>query len=723
MKQGDIVSPKTPLETIFRLTPIQKTGLAKLSITTVEDLLRYFPVRYTSIADIKHIADLSKGEDVTIYGRVVSSKTSKGFRTKIPMTEAIIEDATGRVKCVWFHQAYIVKMLVPEMMVKLSGHVEERGEVPYLANPELVRTNELPLDASGSLFEDNHEMLVYPVYPETKGITSRFIYHHIQKLFSKGALGNIVDPIPEDILTKYHLPTLKTALVWIHTPQKESDAVAARKRFAFEEVFMIQLARQRERAQTKEHRGFIIDPEPKALAQFTARFPFKPTASQTHALEDIFSDIKKGVPMARLLEGDVGSGKTFVAATAAYAVAASAPADNKFGNLQVAYMAPTEILAEQHFKSFIEYFKGLPVEIGLLTGSGAKKFPSKTNASEATKVSRVQLLKWIAEGKLLILIGTHSLIQKSVQFKNLGLAIVDEQHRFGTLQRGKLTKKDMIIPHFLSMTATPIPRTLALTIYGNLDLTLLDEMPMGRLPIKTELVAKSNRKKMEEHIRAEINNGRQAYIICPRIDEPDPEKELALQAKSVIAEAKRIAEDIFPEFEVGILHSKMKPDEKEWVMEEFKKGAIHILVATSVIEVGVNVPNATMIAIEGAERFGLAQLHQLRGRVIRSNHQAYCYILTESTSEISQKRLKALATAKNGFELAELDLTLRGSGELSGGKQWGISDIGMEAIKNIKMVEAARTEASRIIAEDLELTNYPLLCAKIKTNHRDTHWE
>ena len=723
MKNGDIVFSGTLLETIFRLTEPQKKGLAKLGILTAEDLLRYFPTRYTSIAEINNIANLMRGDTATIYGRVASSKTSKGFRTKIPMTEAVIEDGTGRIKCVWFHQAYIAKMLVPEMMVKLSGHVEERGGVPYLANPELVRTNELPLDASGSLFEGEKKTQFYPVYSETKGITSRFIYHHIQKVFSKGALDHIVDPIPKEILTKYNLPTITTALVWIHAPQKETDAQSARKRFAFEEVFMIQLTRQRERALTKEHSGFIIEPEEKALASFTSRFPFKPTASQEHALKDIFSDFKNGVPMARLLEGDVGSGKTFVAAVSAYAVATTPPHDNKFGNLQIAYMAPTEILAEQHFKSFIEYFRGLPIEIGLLTGSGAKKFPSKLAPNEATKVSRAQLLKWVADGKLPILIGTHSLIQKSVEFKNLGLAIVDEQHRFGTLQRGKLAKKDIVIPHFLSMTATPIPRTLALTIYGNLDLTLLDEMPVGRLPIKTEFVKKSNRQKMEEHIRAQINNGRQAYVICPRIDIHDPDKELALNAKSVISEAKRIAEDIFPEFEVGILHGKMKPAEKEWVMEEFKKGTIHILVATSVIEVGVNVPNATMIVIEGAERFGLAQLHQLRGRVIRSNHQAYCYILTDSTNEVSHKRLKALTSAKNGFELSELDLTLRGSGELYGGKQWGISDLGMEAIKNIKMVEVARNEAVKIITEDSKLTQYPLLRETVDKNHRDMHWE
>lgn len=733
----------TPLSDIFRLTPLQKTGLEKLGIVTTDDMLRYFPTRYTSTAEIKYIAELAQGEEVTVYGRVVSVKTSKGFKTKIPMTEAVIEDATGRVKCVWFHQAYISKMLAEGMMAKLSGRVEERKGILYLANPELVRTHELPLDAHGSLFKgDETGAVFYPVYPETRGITSRFLYHHIQKLFNRGVLKDIVDPIPKEILERYHLPKLATALVWIHAPQKTSDAEAARKRFAFEEVFMIQLARQQERARTKEHAGFIVEPDSDALADFVSRFPFKPTVSQTHALDEIFSDFKKGVPMARLLEGDVGSGKTFVAAAAAYTVATTAPHDNKFGNLQVAYMAPTEILAEQHFKSFIEYFSGLNIEIGLLTGSGAKKFPSKLNPSGATSVSRAQLLKWVAEGKLPILIGTHALIQKKVEFKNLGLAIVDEQHRFGTAQRGKLAKKHETLPHFLSMTATPIPRTLALTIYGNLDLTLLDEMPQGRLPIKTKLIVKNERREMEEHIRTEIKNGRQAYVICPRIDlpatassnqsgadrrwqagEPDPEKELALNAKSVTAEAKRIAEDIFPEFEVGLLHGKMKPNEKEWVMEEFKKGSIHILVATSVIEVGVNVPNATIMVIEGAERFGLAQLHQLRGRVIRSNHQAYCYILTDSTNELSQKRLRALATAKSGFELAELDLTLRGSGELSGGKQWGISDLGMEAIKNIKMVEAARAEAARIIGEDPELSNYPPLRETIEKKHRDTHWE
>ena len=723
-KNSEAITPSAQLADIFRLAPLQKLGLEKLRILSIRDLLYYFPARYTSTALLKPIQNLGVGEQATIYARVVSAKSSRGFKTKIPMTEAIVEDATGRLKVVWFHQAYIAKMLAPGAMVRLSGKIEERKGERYLANPEIGRTNELPLGGDDSLFNETGDVTsFYPVYSETKGISSRFIYYHIQKVFNMGVLDHLIDPIPEDILARYHLPTLKTALVWIHSPQKESDAQAARKRFAFEEVFMIQLARQKDRLLAQMQSGFIIAPEPKALTRFTERFPFSATEAQKHALEHIFSDFKKGVPMGRLLEGDVGSGKTYVAATATYATVMTAPKDNKFGNLQVAYMAPTEILAEQHFKSFTEYFKNLPVEIGLLTGSTCKKFPSKVDPSGATKVSRAQLLKWVAEGKLPILIGTHALIQKNVQFKNLALAIVDEQHRFGMMQRGKLAKKHSTFPHFLSMTATPIPRTLALTIYGNLDLTLLDEMPAGRLPIKTELVHKSTRKQMEEHMRKEIRSGRQAYVICPRIDEPDPDKELALIAKSVVEEARRLKKDVFPEFEISVLHGKMKPAEKEKIMGEFSKGKIHILVATSVIEVGVNVPNATMIAIEGAERFGLAQLHQLRGRVIRSNHQAYCYLLTDSKNETSLKRMKALITAKNGFELAELDLELRGSGELSGGKQWGISDLGMEAIKNIKMVEAARIEAAQLIKEDEELEKHPLLRARIEAGQKNIHWE
>ncbi|MDD5152799.1 MAG: ATP-dependent DNA helicase RecG [Candidatus Pacebacteria bacterium] len=721
MKTKPTVLPSTLLADIFRLTPVQKIALRKIKIETANDLLYYFPARYQSIADVRQIKDLVHGEDAIVYGRVVSAKTAKGFRSKIPMTEAIIEDGTGRLKALWFHQAYIAKMLKPKSLVKISGKIENKKGTPYIANPQFEIIDDIP--GESGLFGSEKSASFYPVYPETRGITSRFLYHHIQKVFSWGILEHIEEIIPEKILEQYHLPSLKTAFVWIHTPQKEDDARSARKRFAFQKVFIIQLARMRERADFKKHDAFIVDPDQSGVEQFISKFPFTPTDGQRRALDDIFSDFKKGQPMSRLLEGDVGSGKTFVAAVSAYAVVKSAPRDNKFGKLQAVYMAPTEILAEQHFKSFIEYFRHMPIDIGLLTGSGAKKFPSKVDPSGATKVSRAQLLKWASDGTLPILIGTHALVQKSVKFKNLALAIVDEQHRFGTAQRGKLTKKDLILPHFLSMTATPIPRTLALTIYGNLDLTLLDQMPTGRLPVKTELVTKSTRGKMEEEIRHELRAGRQAFIICPRIDEPDPLKELALNAKSVTEEAKRLKKDVFSEFDITVLHGKMKPTEKEEVMKKFAGGQTDILVATSVVEVGVNVPNATVIVIEGAERFGLATLHQLRGRVMRSTHQPYCYLYADTSSETSRKRLKALVTAKNGFELAEQDLLLRGAGELGGGKQWGISDIGMEAIQNIKMVEAARKEAENIIHVDPNFESYPLLKRHIESTRQDTHWE
>ncbi|MEK7185235.1 MAG: helicase-related protein, partial [Patescibacteria group bacterium] len=442
-------------------------------------------------------------------------------------------------------------------------------------------------------------------------------------------------------------------------------------------------------------------------------------------IEDILVDFPKGQAMSRLLEGDVGSGKKAVAAATVYAVTTSKPPGQDFGALQTAYMAPTEILATQHFESFMQMFAYLGISIGLITGSGCKKFPSKVNPKQATDISRAQLLKWVANGEIPILIGTHALIQKTVKFKNLAYIIIDEQHRFGTAQRQKLRRKDDIAPHLLSMTATPIPRTLALTIYGDLDLSLLDEMPAGRKQIITEVVspAESERKKVYEKIRTELRAGRQAYVICPRINEPDPEKEAAVIAKSVTEEAERLRRKIFPDFKIDILHSKMTPGAKDKVMTKFKNGETHILVATSVVEVGVNVPNATSIIIEGAERFGLAQLHQLRGRVLRSSHQAYCYVFAETKSEKTADRLHALVTAKNGFELAEFDLSQRGAGELYGRRQWGISDVAMEGIRNIKMVEAARKEAALLLASDPNLARHPLVKTRVEAQKEEIHFE
>jgi len=643
------------------------------------------------------------------------------------MGTAELRDGSGKIQIVWFNQPYLAKMTPEDALVRVEGKLSARkknGEL-YFSNPKIEKVESVPHGVGESLFgKEGETHHLHPVYPESRGVTSNWFFHAIQKVIGSSVLDSLIDPIPHDILEKYHLPSLKTALIWIHAPQKAGDAIAARKRFAFEEVFFIQLEKQKERKSWQQEKSFTIEKGEEHIETFVKRFPFSFTNAQNRAIRGILEDFRKGVPMARLLEGDVGSGKTAVAASTAYAVVTSHPKGQDFGTLQVAYMAPTEILATQHFESFIEYFKHLPISIALITGSGCRKFPSKVNPLGWTSISRSQLLKWTANGEIAILLGTHTLIQKSVKFKHLAYAIIDEQHRFGVNQRKALIHKELRMPHLLSMTATPIPRTLALTIYGDLDLTLLYEQPAGRKPIITDVVLPTGRDEVYEKIRKELQIGRQAYIITPRIDEPDPDKEFAMLAKSAKAEAKRLKEKVFPEYEIGVMHSKLKPGDKEEVMNAFKRGKIDILVSTSVVEVGVNVPNATVIVIEGAERFGLSQLHQLRGRVLRSSHQAYCYVFTESAGAKTVERLKALKTAKNGFELAEYDLKFRGAGELSGASQWGVSDVAMEALQNLKMVEAARTEAKRLLEEDSSLSKYPLLQSHLASRKKEgIHFE
>lgn len=712
---------------ISRLQAPQKTALKKLGIQTVHDLLYHFPVRYGDTSETMNIGSLKAGDSAVIFGKISRLKTSKGFKSKIAMADGWVEDESGEIHCVWFNQPYLAKMTPEDSMVRIEGKVSERrktGEI-YFSNPKIEVVQKLPIGVGNSLFgDDGKSHTLYPVYPESRGITSNWMYHKIMEIFRSGILDTIEDPIPKDILEKYSLPGIKTALIWMHTPIKAEDAAAARKRFAFEEIFFIQLEKQIARKEYEKNEAFIIDPLEKNLQEFIKRFPFQATDAQQKSIASIIDDFKKGKPMSRLLEGDVGSGKTAVAASTAYAVVTTTPKGRKFGNLQVAYMCPTEILATQHFESFIQYFSYLGIQVGLITGSGCRKFPSKLNPKGWTDISRSQLLKWVENGEIPILIGTHALIQKTVKFKHLAYVIIDEQHRFGLKQRASLVQKDATSPHLLSMTATPIPRTLALTMYGDLDLTLLDQMPHGRKPIITEIVLPDAREKMYEKVREELARGKQVYVICPRINEPDPDKEIAINAKSVKEESKRLKEYVFPEYKIDILHSKMKPAEKDKVMLDFKAGKIDILCATSVVEVGVNVPNATVIIIEGAERFGLSQLHQLRGRVIRSNDQAYCYVFAETKSDKTITRLSALKTAKNGFELAEYDLKFRGVGELSGTKQWGVSDIAMEALQNLKMVEAARNEARNIVENGIDLIELPQVKKELEARKKDlTHWE
>ncbi len=716
------MSPSDPITDHFRLTPVQLGGLKKLGITTVRNLLYHFPARYDSAGGETAIMALTAGTSVTIYGTISKLETRRSWKRKIPVGEAVISDASGSIKVMWFHQPYLAKKFIEGTFVKAVGTVSGKDGKPYLANPhvEVADPSETGIFA---LTEDPKNAALFAVYPESRGVSSLWFRHAIERLYTGGALDAVEDPLPSEITGRYNLPDLKSALLYIHKPDNLRHSEAARKRFAFEEIFAIQLTRAQERAQNDAQSSFPIREGAALSKRFLNSIAFPPTKAQQRAISDILSDFEKPHPMARLLEGDVGSGKTLVAAATAYAVVCSRPPGRTSGTLQVAYMAPTEILANQHFQSFIEYFKELPINIALMTGSGCKKFPSKVAKGEATSISRAQLLTWVANGEIAMLVGTHALIQKSVKFQHLAYAIVDEQHRFGTSQRRALAHKEDSVPHFLSMTATPIPRTLSLTIYGDLDLSLLDELPPGRAKIATQIVKPGKRADAYEAVRAELKKGRQAYVICPRIEEPDPAKINALQAKSAKAEAGRLKAEIFPEYEVGLLHGAMKPSEKDEVMRRFTNGEIQVLVATSVVEVGVNVPNATAIMIEGAERFGLAQLHQLRGRVMRSSHPPICFLLSDSKSDVSLKRLRTLEGTDDGFKLAEADLENRGAGDLFGRQQWGVSDIGMEALKNPRLIKAAREEAQRLIAEDPRLSKYPALAERVLGAGQELHGE
>lgn len=746
------------IESHFRIDSIQKKALTKMGVLKISDLLYYFPSRYTDISEFRHINTLINGETATIVGKISNLRTKKSFKSKIPMGEALLSDITGKIKIIWFHQPYLAKMLKEGSTVRVTGKISDNKNYGLtLTNPEINKEDILPIDLHDSLFQkkNNLAQFGYPIYPESKGITSKWLYHAIGKILKNDLVKNIPDYLEKSILDKYKLPSLHTALVWIHSPLKKEHAEIARKRFAFEEIFFIQLAHQQERKKFDKLFSYKLIIKDDDIKDFVSRFPFTPTKAQNNAIHTILEDLKKDKPMSRLIEGDVGSGKTFVAATISYAVIKNRPIGQNFGNLQVAYMAPTEVLATQLFENFIKYFKHTGISIALITSSGCRKFPSKSaswkNGEQIktwTPIARNQLLKWIKNGEIPIVIGTHSLISKSVEFEDLGLVIIDEQHRFGTNQRMKLAKKEGHAPHYLSMTATPIPRTLALTIYGDLDLSIINEMPQGRKKIITEIIPENKRNQAYEKIKKELENGRQMYVICPKIGEefgqdvskssaqPDGTSKEIFQQENIRAagstlselrtvtdEAKRLKKDIFPNYNIDIMHSKMTKQKKEKVMRDFAEKKIDILVSTSVIEVGVNIPNATVIVIEGAERFGLAQLHQLRGRVMRSTLQSYCYLFADTKTDKTMDRLKALTKAANGFELAELDLSLRGAGLLSGDKQWGISDLGMEAMKNIKMVEAARTEAAHIVEKDIDLKTYPLLADTLKNKNIKLHFE
>jgi len=565
--------------------------------------------------------------------------------------------------------------------------------------------------------ESTHAGRIIPVYPETIGVSSRWLRYIIKPLLDK-LPKNIEDALPKEILKERNLMPLFEALLQIHFPSSLAKAELAKKRFAFEELFFISLFVLTERKKLASVKAISIPFSEAHMQKFTKALAFQLTGAQKKAAWYILKDLEKPRPMNRLLQGDVGSGKTVVAAMAALSVV-------KAGH-QAAFMAPTEILAQQHFKTIGQILAPFKVTVGLLTGK-TDRFISPKLPNDYIEISREKLLDRAKKGNIDLLIGTHALIQDKVKFGDLALLIVDEQHRFGVKQRAKMLNpsrhsKQALIPHLLSMTATPIPRTLALTIYGDLDLVLIDELPKGRKKIETKIIPPKERHKAYEFIRQQVKVGRQVFVVCPRIEKTDGAPS-GIEMKTVKEEHEKLSKKVFPDLEVGMLHGKIPQKEKEGIMRKFRYGRIDILVSTSVVEVGVDIPNASVMMIEGADRFGLAQLHQFRGRVGRAEHQSYCFLFTESPSKTTRQRLTALVKSENGFVLAEKDLKIRGPGDFIGVKQWGMPDFAMEQLTNLQLVQESREAAKQLLDKDLTLINYPLLSTQIQSLREKLHLE
>ena len=694
------------ISAIPKIGPVYAKRLKKLGIKTAGDLLFYFPKRYIDFSEIKKIADLKINETACIKGTIEKIENQTTFKKRLSITKAIVKDESGIISVTWFNQPYLIKSLRQNDKVCLAGKISISKEGAYLSSPTYEKI-------SGS--ELKHTGRLVPVYTETRGISSRWLRYIIKPLLEKLG-GKIPETLPQEIIKKQGLLLLKEALLQVHFPKNQKTAQRAKKRFAFEELFLLELFVLSKKAKTADFNAPAIPIALEKIQQFIKDLPFDLTKAQKKVSWQILKDLEQKKPMSRLLQGDVGSGKTVIASLAALNVIKN--------GYQVAFMAPTEILSKQHFRTLAEFFKKAKINIGLLT-SKTDKFISKKLEKQAIEISRKKLLEKTLAGKIDILIGTHSLIQDKVKFNNLGFVVLDEQHRFGVEQRAKLCKKENgLIPHLLSMTATPIPRSLALTIYGDLDLSLIDEMPKGKRIVETKLIPEKERNKAYKLVEKEIKKGNQAFVICPRIDKKEENEEHSwAEVKTVKQEFENLSKKVFPRFKLAMLHGKMATTEKSQIMKDFQKGKINILVSTSVIEVGIDIPKATIMIIEGAERFGLAQLHQFRGRIGRSGDKAYCFLFYNSNSQKSKARLRALVKIQNGLELAERDLKIRGPGQFLGTKQWGLPDIAMNALDDLSLVEQARQEARKILENDPELKKNPILKRRVKKFQEKTHLE
>ncbi len=690
---------RIPLHKISFIEKKYLPKLEKLGIQTVQDFLYFFPRRYEDFSKIVKISDLQEDDSVTVKGRIIDIQNIQTWKKRMTITEALIEDESGSIRALWFNQPYVVQNFKRDLLVRLSGKVSWDKKGLYFSNPAYEHALRPPTNTAR----------IVPVYSETQRMTSKWLRWKIGQLFKK-YLPKIQEVIPKPILKRQNLLGIQEAIQELHFPSSFEKIKEAQRRIAFEEMFLIQLISIQARKNWEKCQATEIPFNEKLIKDFVNSLPFKLTNAQKKAAFQILKDIEKPHPMNRLLEGDVGSGKTVVAAIAAL--------ETMIAGYQTAIMTPTEVLAIQHFETFKKIFKNFSQKVGLLTSSQCRTIWKKN--------TRKNLLRKIKQGEIKILIGTHALIQKSVEFKNLALVIIDEQHRFGVKQRAWLQKaagnlKDGLknsVPHLLSMTATPIPRTLALAFYGNLDLSILDELPRGRKKIITQVIPPSGREEVYKFIRTEIKKGRQAFFIFPLIEESEK-----ISSRAATEEHKKLSEEIFPDLRIGLLHGQMKPKEKEETMTKFKNKEFDILVSTSVVEVGVDVSNATIMAIESSERFGLAQLHQFRGRVGRSEHQSYCFLFTESASASAHKRLKALLESENGFELAQKDLEIRGPGQFLGTRQSGRPDTAMQYLGDVKLIQQARLEAQSLFEFDPKLEKFPDLKQALEKFDKEIHLE
>jgi ATP-dependent DNA helicase RecG len=668
---------QTPLQFLKGVGPKRAADLLRAGLTTVEDLLYRFPLRYEDRGNLQPIASLKPGQTVAIAGRIQSSRLRTTRRPGFRIFEALVGDATGSIVAVWMNQSFLQDILRRDVHVVLFGAVEARPRL-QVVNPdyEIIGAG----DGEGGELEDAltvHTGRIVPVYERAGTMTPKMQRRLVHEVLSSMPT-DLPDPFPEEVRRRLHLPDRPTALMQTHFPPPETPArqlndfrTPAQVRLIFEEFFLFQLGLTlRKRAAVRESKPRAIQVDDRIRESARAILPFRLTEGQKTSLKEIVDDMQRPAPMNRLLQGDVGAGKTIVALLAALVAM-----ENR---LQVAFMAPTEILAEQHFLSLRKLLEKSRFHVELITG--------------ATAVGRRRdLLARLAAGDIHLMVGTHALVQGGVNFHQLGLAIIDEQHRFGVVQRATLRSKGLM-PDVLVMTATPIPRTLALTVYGDLDVSVIRDMPPGRRAILTMVKPESRREETYDLVRAQLEQGRQAYVVYPLIEESE---KVDLRAATEMAD--HLAQEIFPAYRVAPLHGRMKQDAKDRVMRAFAAGEIHVLVSTTVIEVGIDVPNATVMVIEHAERFGLSQLHQLRGRVGRGGHQSHCVLLYQyAISKQGKERLKALADTTDGFEIAERDLQLRGPGDFFGTRQSGLPTLRTgDLLRDHNLMEQARDEVIR----------------------------